>query len=102
MNMSISSDLMSATISPPQPSSSPPPSQVGKEDRQETVSAVQTSGNKSTIDAKNSLKAGVAELQESGASFADIKSYVNSELKASDIDEVSGPQRSGYLIYVEA
>ncbi len=102
MNTSISSDLLSATISKPQSSSRPAPPEVSNKGGAENVSAVQTASNKSTINAKNSLMEGVTELQESGASFVDIKSYVNSEIKASGIDESSGSRRSGYLIYVKA
>ena len=45
--------------------------------------------------AKNTLYAGVEELEESGASSKDIRAFVDSELEASGI---GGSPRSGQLV----
>ena len=38
------------------------------------------------------------ELEKSGASFEEIKSFVDSELEANGVDVSGGQQRSGQLV----
>lgn len=48
--------------------------------------------------AKDALFAGVSELENAGASFEQIKSFVDSELEANGVDLSGGARRSGQLI----
>ena len=98
MNVSISTDLMATamSLSPPQPQShaSSPPG--GGEGGPSTyVSAMESLGGTISDAAKNTLYAGVEELEESGASSKDIRAFVDSELEASGI---GGSPRSGQLV----
>lgn len=54
-------------------------------------------GSALSDDVKDTLMAGVAELEDSGASFEEIKSFVDTELEANGVD-VSGGQRTGQLV----
>lgn len=91
MNMSVSPDLTSATISAPQYGSrpSPPP---------ERVSAIETMGGSLSDDVKGSVLTGAAELKASGASSEQVKTFVDSELAANGVDVSGGDQRSGQLV----
>ncbi len=98
MNVSISTDLMATamSLSTPQPQShaSSPPG--GGEGGPSTyVSAMESLGGTISDAAKNTLYAGVEELEESGASSKDIRAFVDSELEASGI---GGSPRSGQLV----
>ncbi len=95
MNMSISTDAMSSTISAPQPvtRSLPPPGEGGLGGSPDHASA-----STLTDEVKDSLLAGVVELGESGASSEEIKSFVDSELEANGVDASGGHQRSGQLV----
>ena len=98
MNMSTSPDVMSATISLPGSLPPPPPERGIKGELPDAVSAVEQLGNTLTDGVKDSLYAGIQELEESGASFEEIKSFVDSELKANGVDLSGGHQRSGQLV----
>ena len=99
MNMSISTDLMSASTTQAQYGSRPPPPPDGgsKGGPPDHTTAVQSLGGNLTDGARDSLLAGVSELEESGASFEEIKSFVDSELESNGVD-LSGGQRSGQLV----
>ncbi len=101
MNMNISTDVMSTTISQAQSGSRPPPSPGGgggKGGPPDHASAIESMGSTLTDDAMDTLLAGVKELEDSGASFEDIKSYVDTELEANGVDVSGGQQRSGQLV----
>lgn len=101
MNLNISTDLTSATISQAQSQSRPPPPPGGgKGGPPDHASAIESLGSTLTDEAKDSLYAGVAELEESGASFEEIKSFVDSELEANGVDVSGGQSRSGQLVDV--
>jgi hypothetical protein len=99
MNISISPDVMSPTISPLRSGSRPPPppGEGGIGGPPAHASAIETMGS-TTDEVKDSLLAGVVQLDESGASFEEIKSFVNSELEANSVDVSGGHQRSGQLV----
>jgi hypothetical protein len=44
------------------------------------------------------LLAGAAKLEASGASFEEIRSFVDGELEANGVDTSGGDQRSGQLV----
>ena len=98
MNMSTSPDVMSATISQPGSLPSPPPDRGVKGELPNAVSAIEKMGSTLTDDIKDSLLAGVVELEESGASFEEIQSFVDSKLEANGVDVSGGHQRSGQLV----
>ena len=98
MNVSISTDLMATAMSlspaQPQPHATPPPG--GGEGGPATyVSAIESTGGTISDAAQETLYAGVEELEDSGASFEDIRSFVDTELEASG---AAGSQRSGQLV----
>ncbi len=98
MNVSISTDLMATamSLSTPQPQShSTPPPGGGEGGPATYVSAIESLGGTISNAAKDTLYAGVEGLEDSGASFEDIRAFVNSELEASG---VGGSQRSGQLV----
>lgn len=95
MNMSISPDLMSATISTPASRPASPPREGGVPAQ---ASATDAMGGSLTNEARDSVLAGAMELEESGASSEKIKSFVSSELAANGVDVSSGHQRSGKLV----
>ena len=98
MNVSISTDLMATamSLSAPQPqshSSSPP---GGGEGGPSTyVSAMESLGGTLSNVAKDTLYAGVEQLEDTGASSEDIRAFVDSELEASG---AGGSERSGQLV----
>lgn len=98
--MSISSNMMAASTSQAQSASRPPPPPGGGEKGgpPSHASAIQSLGSTLTQEVQDSLLAGVTELEESGASFDEIKSYVDSELEANGVDISGGQQRSGHLL----
>ena len=100
MNMSISTDIMSATISEPMSGyrPPPPPDGVGGAELPNAVSVIEQTGSTMTDNVKGSLLAGAVELDKSGASFEDIKSFVDTELEANGIGFSDGYQRSGQLV----
>lgn len=102
MNTSISADLMSATISQAQSGSRPPPPPGGgdKGGPPDHASAIESLGSSLSDDVKDALFAGVEELEKSGASFEEIKSFVDNELEANGVDVSGGGQRSGQLVDV--
>ncbi|ASJ70696.1 hypothetical protein [Granulosicoccus antarcticus] len=100
MNMSTSPDIMSATISQAQAVSlpAPPPERGIQGELPDAASAMQKLGGSLTDDAKDSVLAGVVELESSGASFEEIRSFVDSELESNGVDMSGGGQRSGQLV----
>jgi hypothetical protein len=95
MNMSVSPDIMAATISAPQSVSRPAPCPGGPPDH---ASENETMGGALPSDVKQSLLTGAGELEASGASSEDIKSYVEGEMEANGVDGAGGSQRSGQLV----
>ncbi len=98
MNMSTSPDVMSATISPPGSLPPPPPERGAKGELPDTVSAIGKTGSTLTADVKDSLLAGVVELEQSGASLEEVTSFVDSTLEANGVEDSGGYQRSGQLV----
>ena len=98
MNVSISTDLMATamSLSPPQPqshASSPP--EGGEGGPATYVSAMESSGGSISSSAKDTIYAGVEELEDSGASAEDIRAFVDNELEANGVE---GSSRSGQLV----
>jgi hypothetical protein len=98
MNMSVSPDIMAATISAPQSVSRPTPSPGGNGGPPEHSSENETMGGALPSDVKQSLLTGSGELEASGASSEDIKSYVEGKMEANGVDGAGGSQRSGQLV----
>ena len=95
--MNVSPDLMSSTISAAGTQS--PPSITGdNHGPPDHATTVQSLGGTLSQDAKDALLAGVNQLEEAGAPFDTIKSYVDSKLEASGIDVSGGNHRSGQLV----
>lgn len=79
----------------------PPPdgaSGGGKSGPPDHAAAIETLGGSLTEDVKTDLLANVAEMQDSGESFEDIKAFVDSELEANGVDVSSEGRRTGQLI----
>ena len=101
MNVSFSTDLTTATITPDrsQSQSQPPPTPIPRtEGSPYQTSAIEKSGSALSSDTNNSMRAGVRELQDSGASFESIKSFVDSDLEARGVDLSTPDQRSGHIV----
>lgn len=100
MNMSTTPDIMSSTQTQTQPGSlpPPPPDKGVQGELPSAASAVQKSGSALTDDAKDSVLTGVAELETSGASPEEIRSFVDSELESNGVDISGGQSRSGQLV----
>ena len=101
MNVSFSTDLTTATITPDrsQSQSQPPPTPIPRtEGSPSQTSAIEKSGSALSSDTNNSMRAGVRELQDSGASFESIKSFVDSDLEARGVDLSTPDQRSGHIV----
>lgn len=91
MNLSISSNMMSASMAQPQSAPRPPP----PPDHAEAILAL---GSMLTQDAQDTILTGAKELEQSGATFEEIKAFVDGQLEASGVDLSSEQQRSGQLI----
>ena len=100
MNISASTDLTATTIAPDNTRPLPPPPPSGGKGEgpvSDAISIKQTDSTQST-DLKDSLMAQAKELEDSGASFEEILSFVDSELEANGVDVSSGNQRSGQFV----
>ena len=97
MNLNISSS-MTATAMTQSQSRPPPPPGGGGGNPPDHASAIEKLGSSLSNEAKDALFAGVEELEESGASFEEIKAFVDSELEANGVDVSGGQQRSGQLV----
>lgn len=95
--MNVSTDLMSSTISPAGAEAAPPPP-GGNGPPPDHAAAIQALGSALSQEAQDFLVAGVTELQESGASFQEIKAFVDTSLEASGVDVSGGNHRSGQLV----
>ena len=84
---------MSASIAPAQTASRPPPPP-------DHSAALVSLGSMLTQDAQDAILTGAQELQSAGASFEEIKSFVDGQLEASGVDLSSEQQRSGQLINI--
>jgi len=101
MTVSIFADLTSASLSQTQSQSRPPPPPgAGAGGPPSHASAIEKLGSTLSDAAKDSLFAGVEEMEKAGASFNEIKSFVNSELEANGVDTSGGQNRSGQLINI--
>ena len=101
MNISISTtDLTATTIAPDntRPSPPPPPSGGKGEGPVSHAIAIEQLGGTLSTDLKDSLMAQTQVMEDSGASFEDIKSFVDSELEANGVDISPGHQRSGQFV----
>jgi hypothetical protein len=100
MNISVSPDVMSPTISAPHSGSRPPSPPVGDGQGGPSgrASAIESMGGPLTDGVNGSLLAGAAKLEASGASFEEIRSFVDGELEANGVDTSGGDQRSGQLV----
>lgn len=95
--MNVSPDLMSSTIS--SVGSQSPPSIIGdNHGPPDHATTIQSLGGTLSQDTKDALLAGVSQLEESGASFEVIKSFVDTRLEASGIDASGGNHRTGQLV----
>ena len=101
MNISASTtDLTATTIAPDntRPAPPPPPSGGEGEGPVSQVIAIEQLGGTLSTDLKDSLMADAQVLEDSGASFEEVKSFVDSELESNGIDISPGPQRSGQFV----
>ena len=100
MNISASTDLTATTIAPDNTRSLPPPPPSGGKGEgpvSDTIAIEQMGGTQST-DLKDSLMAQTKVLEDSGASYEEILSFVDSELEANGVDVSPGHQRSGQFV----
>lgn len=104
VNISASTDVMSATISQPQSGSRPPPSPGGGETGgpPDHASAIENMGSTLTDDIRDSVLVGVKELEKSGTSFEEIKPFADSEPEANSVDVSSGQQQPGQLVNIRS
>ena len=99
MNVSTSNDLTATAMSLSQAHSSPPPPPGSGEAGPSTrVAALESLGGALPDKARDSLLAGSAMLESSGANAEEVRSFVTSELEASGVDLSAGSQRSGQLV----
>ena len=100
MNISASTtDLTATTIAPDNTRPAlPPPSGGEGEGPVSQVIAIEQLGGTLSTDMKDSLMADAQVLEDSGASFEEVKSFVDSELESNGIDISPGPQRSGQFV----
>lgn len=101
MTVSIFADLTSASLSQTQSQSRPPPPPgAGGEGPPSHAAAIENLGGKLSDETRDSLFAAVQEMEEAGASFDDVRSFVNSELEANGVDTSGGQSRSGQLVNI--
>lgn len=94
--MNVLNDLFSATMTaqptrPPQPEErmpTPPPH----------TTAIESLGRSMAESTRDSLLASAQELQQSGADFEEVRSFVSTELEAISADVPAGGQSSGQLV----
>lgn len=98
MNVSVSADITAAGVTQTQSRPPPPPSGGRGEGPPSHATAIEKLGSSLSDDVKDSLLASVQELEESGASFEEIKSFVDNELEANGVDFSSRQSRSGQFI----
>lgn len=97
MNVNLSSNLNTAALAQTQ-NRPPPPGGGGRSGPPDHAAAIEKLGSTLTNEAKDSLLAGVEKLEESGASFEEIKSFVDGELEANGIDTSGASRRSGQVV----
>ncbi len=102
MTISLYADLTSASLSQTQSQSRPPPPPGGGngEGPPSHAQAIETMGSSLSTEVRDSLFAAVEEMQETGATFDEIKSFVDTEMEANGIDMSGGQNRSGQLINI--
>jgi len=102
MSMSIQADLTSASLSQTQSQSRPPPPPGGGsgEGPPSHAQAIENLGSSLSTEIRDSLFSTVEEMEEAGASFDEIKSFVDTELEANGIDMSGGQSRSGQLVNI--
>lgn len=103
MNVSFSSDLLSSTISTQESQPRPAtPADVGNGGPPDHATAIESPGSSLSDEAQAELLAKVNEMGSSGASFDDIKTFVDSELTSNGVDISSEGQRSGQFVDITA
>ena len=95
MNMNISASTMSANVSQAQSAHRPPPPPPP-----DHAAAIVSLGSMLSQDAQDSILAGAKELEEAGATFEEIKSFVDGQLEANGVDLSSEKQKSGQLLNI--
>ena len=98
--MNISSDLISSTIS----STNPPPAIAPPRPDGETSSPVtqvvpiKQTANSLSDDDRGALLSAARDLQDSGADFEQVRSFVDSELESSGVNAQPGGERTGQMV----
>lgn len=99
MNVSTSNDLTSTAMSLSHAQTSPPmPPGGGDGGPSSRVPPMEALGGALSEDARSALFSGAGQLAESGASFDQIQSFIDSQIAASGDDSTEGSQRSGQLV----
>ena len=96
MNMNISASTTSANVSQTQSAQRPPPPPPPPDH----AAAISSLGSTLTEEVQDSILAGAKELEEAGATFEEIKSFVDGQLEANGVDLSSERQKSGQLVNI--
>ncbi len=96
MNLNISASI-SASFAQTQPESRPPQA-TGIAAQPEQVEALIALGSMLTHEVQESILAGAKLLQETGATPAEIKSFMDARMEDSGVDISDAQQRTGQLI----
>lgn len=87
---------MSASSTQPQSASRPPPPPPPPDHGAALVEL----GSMLTQEAQDAILTGAKELDESGATFEEIKSFVDGQLEAHGVDISTGQQHTGQLVNI--
>lgn len=93
MTVSISANLAQTQ------SASRPPAPTGLAAQPKQAEAIIALGSMLTQEAQESILTGAQQLQSTGATFEEIKSFVDEQMEASGVD-ISAAQQTGQLISV--
>jgi len=94
--MNVANDLFSATMT--EHPARAPQSQALAPKPIPHRTAIESLGNAMTDSARDSLLASAQEFKQSGASFEEVKSFVNSKLDTSSANVSSNVQSTGNLV----
>lgn len=97
--MTISTEF-SASTAVSTPSSRPPPPPGGDKQGEAPshANAIEKLGSSLSDEVRSAMLASVEQMEEDGASFEEIKSFVDSELEANGVDIPEEGPRRGQLV----